>query len=196
MFTGTKEGNSTGSYLKTGLTSLTFLGVNPTAEQIQQWTGRDNVQPQVYDLTKDYNQKDVRPINVWLKNDDVTVNFRINIGSEEAIAKSGNYQVCTSTGAVVWAKAGGQLKPEFTDHKPLKIGEAELIEFISRLINFDQKSGENLYEQMTKLGVDAASLYNASYTGMNKLAAWTQEKAKNICMVLVVREKDEEFKTW
>lgn len=190
MFTGTKEGNSTGSYLKTGLTSLTFLGVNPTAEQIQQWTGRDNVQPQVYDLAKDYNQKDVRPINVWLKNDDVTVNFRINIGSEEAIAKSGNYQVCTSTGAVVWAKAGGQLKPEFADHKPLKIGEAELIEFISRLINFDQKSGENLYEQMTKLGVDAASLYNASYTGMNKLATWTQEKAKNICMVLVVREKD------
>lgn len=191
MFTGTKEGQQQGSYLKTGLTSFSFLGVNPTAEQIQQWTGRDNVQPQTYDLTKDYNQKDVRPINVWLKNsDDVVVNFRINIGNEDAIAKSGNYQVCTSTGAVVWAKAGGQLKPEFADHKPLKIGEAELIEFISRLINFDQKSGENLYAQMTSLGVDATSLYNASYTGMNKLAAWTQEKAKNICMVLVVREKE------
>lgn len=36
MFTGVKEGNSTGgSYLKTGLTSLTFLGVNPTAAQIK-----------------------------------------------------------------------------------------------------------------------------------------------------------------
>lgn len=191
MFTGTKEGNTTGgSYLKTGLSSFSFLGVNPSAEQISKWTGRENVQQPSYDLTKDFNQNDVRPINIWLKNDDVVVNFRINIGNVDAIAKSGNYQVCTSTGAVVWAKQGGSLKPEFADHKPLKVGEAELIEFISKLINFDQKSGENLYLQMTSLGVDANSLYNANYTGMNKLAAWSQEKAKHIVMCLVVREKD------
>lgn len=191
MFTGTKEGNTTGgSYLKTGLSSFSFLGVNPSAEQISKWTGRENVQQPSYDLAKDFNQNDVRPINIWLKNDDVVVNFRINIGNVDAIAKSGNYQVCTSTGAVVWAKQGGSLKPEFADHKPLKVGEAELIEFISKLINFDQKSGENLYLQMTSLGVDANSLYNANYTGMNKLAAWSQEKAKHIVMCLVVREKD------
>lgn len=192
MFTGTKEGQQQGgSYLKTGLSTFTFLGVNPTAEQIQAWTGRDNVQPQTYDLTKDYNEHEVRPVNIWLKNaDDTVVNFRINIGKDEAIAKSGNYQVCTSTGGIVWAKKAGVVKPEFADHKALKVGEADLIEFISKLINFDQKSGENLYEQMTKLGVDAASIFNASYTGMNKLAVWTQEKAKQITMVLVVREKD------
>lgn len=191
MFTGTKEGQQQGSYLKTGLSTFTFLGVNPTAEQIQAWTGRDNVQPQTYDLVKDYNQIDVRPVNIWLKNeDDVTVNFRINIGNTDQIAKSGNYQVCTSTGGIVWAKKAGVIKPEFADHKPLKVGEADLIEFISKLINFDQKSGENLYTQMTALGVDATSLYNASYSGMNKLATWSQEKAKQISMVLVVREKD------
>jgi len=191
MFTGVKEGNSTGgSYLKTGLTSLTFLGVNPTAAQIQEWTGRDNVQEPSYDLTQDFNDHQVRPVNIWLKNEDVVTNFRINIGKDEAIAKSGNYQVCTSTGAVVWAKSGGVLKPEFVDHKPLKVGEADLIEFIGKLINFDQKSGDNLYEQMTAQGVDATSLFNASYAGMNKLATWTQEKDKHIVMCLVVREKE------
>lgn len=193
MFTGTKEGNTTGgSYLKTGLTSLTFLGVNPAAAQIQEWTGRDNVQEPSYDLVQDFNDHTVRPINFWLKNEDLTVNFRINIGNNEAIAKSGNYQICTSTGNVVWAKKEGEVKPEFADHKALKIGEAELIEFVSKLINFDQKSGEDLYAQMTKLGVDATSLYNASYVGMNKLAQWTNEKDKQIVMCLVVREKEVE----
>lgn len=192
MFTGTKEGNTTGgSYLKTGLSSFKLLGVNPTANQIQEWTGRDNVQEQTYDIVKDYNEHDVRPINFYLKNeDDVVVNFRINIGKDEQIAKSGNYQVCTSTGAVVWAKRDGSIKPEFVDHKALKVGEADLIEFVAKLINFDQKSGEDLYAQMTAQGIDSNSLFNANYTGMNKLAIWSQEKDKHIVMCLVVREKE------
>jgi len=192
MFTGTKEGNSTGgSYLKTGLSSFSLLGINPSASQIQEWTGRDNVQEPNYDLVEDFNQKQVRPIHFWLKNQDETVvNFRLNIGQDEAIAKSGNYQVCTSTGAVVWAKSGGAIKPEFADHKPLKIGEADVINFIAKLINFDYKSGENLYNQLTEQGVDVVSLYNASYKGMNQLAAWAAENGKLISMVLVVREKD------
>lgn len=192
MFTGTKEGNSTGgSYLKTGLSSMKFLGVNPSAAQIEEWTGRENVQDPNYDLVNDYNNNQVRPINIWLKNDDnVVVHFRLNIGKDDYVAKSGNYQVCTSTGAVVWAKAGGQLKPEFADHKPLKIGEADLIEFVSRLINFDQKSGENLYEQMAQLKIDANSLYNASYSGMTELAKWANEKDKRIAVVLTVNEKE------
>lgn len=192
MFTGTKEFSaSEGSYLKTGLSSFSLLGVNPTAAQIQEWTGRDNVQDPNYDLADDFNQHEVRPISFYLKNDDnVVVNFRINIGKDEAIAKSGNYQVCTSTGAVVWAKSGGEVKPEFADHKALKIGEADLIEFVSKLINFDQKSGDNLYLQMTAQGVDADSLFNASYSGMNKLAVWAGDKGKQIAMCLVVRERD------
>jgi len=43
---------------------------------------------------------------------------------------------------------------------------------------------------MTDLKVDANSLYNASYAGMNELAKWATEKEKLISMVLVVREKD------
>jgi len=192
MFTGTKTGNSNGSYLKTGLTAFTFLGVNPTAAQIEEWTGRENVQDPNYDITDDYSREhQVRPINIYLKNEDgLVVNFRINVGQDDAIAKSGNYQVCTSTGTVVWAKKGGVVKPEFADHKPLKIGEADVINFIAKLINFDYKSGENLYNQLTEQGVDVVSLYNASYKGMNQLAAWAAENGKLISMVLVVREKD------
>ena len=192
MFTGTKEGTTTGSYLKTGLSTFTFLGINPSASQIEEWTGRENVTEPNYDIADDFSREhQVRPINIWLKNsDNVVVNFRINVGQDEAIAKSGNYQVCTSTGNVVWAKKGGEVKPEFVDHKPLKIGEADLITFIAKLINFDYKSGENLYNQLAEQGVDVQSLYNASYKGMNNLATWSQEKGKLISMVLVVREKD------
>lgn len=190
MFTGTKVGTQGGgTYLKTGLSSFEFLGVNPTADQIKEWTGRENVNEPNYDLAKDYNEKDVRPINLWLRNEDgVVTSHRINIGSDDAIAGSGNYKVCTSTGAVVWAKSGNVLKPEFADHKALKIGEADLIAFISKLINFDTKSGENLYQQMTELKVDANSLFNGSYTGLNNVAK--QYTKNRISMVLIVREKD------
>ena len=192
MFTGTKEGQQTGgSYLKTGLSSLTLLGVNPTAQQIQDWTGRDNVNEPNYELAKDFNENEVRPVTFYLKNDEGTVvNFRINVGNADAVAKSGNYQVCTSTGAIVWAKTGGAIKPEFEDHKPLKIGEADLITFISKLINFDTKSGENLYAQLVSQGVDANTLFGGNTKGLEKLAKWATENHKKIAMVLVVREKE------
>ena len=193
MFTGTKTGNSTGSYLKTGLSSFQLLGVNPSKTQIEEWTGRDNVKEPNYDLTDDLNQNRVRPLNIYLKNTDgVVINFRLNVGSVPAITKSGNYQVCTSTGSIVWAKASGQTdpKPEFSNHKPLNIGEADWITFVARLINFDFKSGEDFYGQLTTQGLDVESLYNASYKGVNNLASWAVEHDKRIVMVMTVREKD------
>jgi len=197
MFTGTKTGNSTGgaSFHKTGLSSMKFLGVNPAVEQINEWQSRDNATEPDYSLAKDYNGvNDVRPLNIWVKNDDIVTSFRINLGMEDAIAQSGNYQVCTSDGSVVWAKSKVDgalvLKPEFADHKPLKVGEADLIQFISKIINFERKSGENLYEQMTANKTDLISLFNGNYVGMNNLAKWCNENDKQIVMVLCVREKD------
>lgn len=190
MFTGTREGQQ-GSYLKTGLSAFEFLGINPTAAQIQQWTGRENVNEPNYEVTKDFNQKNVRPVTFWLKNDDgVVQNIRMEIGEDDAIANSGNYQVCTSTGSIVWAKSGGIVKPEFADHKPLKVGEYSLISFIAKLINFDYKSGENLYQQMANLQVDAVTLYAGNYAPMNKVAQFYASKNARIAMTLVVREKE------
>lgn len=196
MFEGTKTGNTTGggSYLKTGLSSMKFLGVNPTAAQINEWQDRDNATEQNYDLGKDYDGvNDVRSLNIWVKNDDVVTSFRINLGMEDDIAASGNYQVCTSDGSVVWAKNKVDdvltLKPEFADHKPLKVGEADLIQFISKVINFERKSGKNLYAQMATNKTDLVTLFNGDYSGMNKLAAWCNENDKQVVMVLCVREK-------
>lgn len=188
MYAGTKVAQSN-NYLRTGLSSLHLLGVNPTAVQIQEWTGRDNVKEPNYDIAVDINGHNIRPVVLYLKNKqgDV-VNFRINVGEVDAIAKSGNYQVCTSTGSVVWAVQGGQVKPEFADHKPLKIGEASLIQFVQKLINFDPNSGENFYQQMYTLGQDVTSLYNGSYQGMNNLAKFSNDNDKTIAMVLSVRE--------
>ena len=192
MFTGTKE-NSSVNYLKTGLSSFQFLGCNPSASQIEEWTGRENVADPNYDIQDDYSRENqIRPLNLYFKNDDdVVVNFRIDIGNNPDIKKSGNYQVCTSTGSVVWAKASGSAtpKPEFVDHKPLVIGEATLIEFISKFINFDTRSGENLYQQLVEQKLDAASLYSGDFSGMANLAKWGTEKNKRITMLLMVKEK-------
>jgi hypothetical protein len=190
MFTGTKTGG--GDYLKTGLTGFQFLGVNPTAAQIGVWTGREDVKDPNYDIVDDYNKEhQVRNINIWLKNiDAVVTNFRIQVSLDEAIANSGNYQVCTSNGSVLWAKSGGVVKPEFAGHKALKIGEADWIQFVAKLINFDYKSGENLYQQLVDQKLDVDSLYAGNYTGVNNLVKWAAENDKLIAMVLVVREKD------
>jgi len=189
MYAGTKTTNQSGNYLRTGLSSLHLLGVNPTVAQIQEWTGRENVKEPNYEIAVDTNGNSIRPVVLYLKNQEGTVvNFRINVGEANAVAKSGNYQVCTSTGSVVWAIQHGEVKPEFVDHKPLKIGEAQLIQFIQKLVNFDPNSGENFYQQMYTLGQDATSLYNGSYQGLNNLAKFSNENDKAIAMVLTVRE--------
>lgn len=193
MYTGTSESNQGGGYTpKTGIASFNLLGVNPTAEQIKQWTGRDSAMDPNYDLTQNLNGQTVRPVHFWVHSSDadVTTRFIINIGADPEIAKSGNFQVCTSTGGVVWAKKDGIIKEEFANHKPLTIGEADLILFIQKLINFKSSSGEDFYGQMVKLGQDAASLYKGDYKGLNNLAKWTTENNKSIVMVLTVQKKD------
>jgi len=193
MYSGTSESNQGGGYSpKTGITAFNLLGVNPTAEQIKAWTGRESVTEPNYDLTQDLNQNTVRPIHVWLHSPaaDVTTRFIINIGNNPEIKKSGNYQVISSNGSVTYAKDSfGVMKEQFKDHKPLVIGEVELIIFIQKLINFKTSSGEDFYKQMVTLKQDAASLYAGNYTGLNNLAKWATENNKSIVMVLTVQKK-------
>lgn len=193
MYTGITDSTQGGGYTpKTGPAVFDFLGVNPSSDLIQEWIGRDNVQEPNYDLTQNLNGQTVRPIHIWLRTRDsnVVTKFILNVGQDDAIAKSGNWQIITTTGSVVWAKKDGQLKPEFADHKPLKVGEAELITFIQKLINFKVSSGDDFYKQMVNLKQDVTSLYNASYTGLNNLAKWSQENNKALISVLTVRKKD------
>lgn len=194
MYTGTSESsNQGGGYSpKTGIASFNFLGVNPTADQIKAWTGRETVTEPNYDLTQNLNGQTVRPLHFWVKSPeaDVITRFIVNVGSEPAIAKSGNYQVITSTGGVVWAKKDGAIKEEFLNHKPLTVGEAEVITFVQKLINFKSSSGEDFYKQMVTLQQDASSLFAGNYKGLNSLATWSVEHNKMIIMPLTVRKKD------
>lgn len=184
-FKGTKK-QSTGTYLKTGLTEMTFLGANPSAAQIEEWTGRDNVSEPNYNLVDDINGNRVRPIHLWFSNGEVVKDLRFNIGNKPEIAKSGNYQICTSTGSVVWAMKDGIVKPEFADHKQLVIGESDLLQFIRTLINFDVKSGENLYQQVSDNKCDAETLFDGDVSGLNSLSKWCADNNKTISMVLSV----------
>jgi hypothetical protein len=194
MFTS-KSGNSaqSGSYLRTGLASFQLLGVNPTATQIQEWTGRDNVQEPNYDLKEDYSKEHmVRPLTFYIKNTEGDVaRYKLEISKDPKITKGGNFQVCTSNGSIVWAKAKGstEVKPEFADHKPLCIGEEDLINFVGRLINFDYKDPDgNLYKEMAKAGVTIEALYNGDYKGINAVGKWGQENNKYIIMLMTVSE--------
>lgn len=194
MFT-TKTGNSasTGSYLRTGLASFQLLGVNPTAAQIQEWTGRENVQEPNYDIKDDYNKEhQVRPLTFYIKNTEGDVaRYKLEISKHPKITKGGNFQVCTSNGSIVWAKAKGttEVKPEFVDHKPLCIGEEELIQFVGRLINFDYKDHEaNLYKEMAQAGVTIDNLYDGNYKGINAVGKWGADNGKHIIMLMTVSE--------
>lgn len=187
MYQGTK---TSGSYSpKTGLHTFQFVGVNLSKNQIEELTGRELPVEPNYNTVQDLNGKTVRPCHFYFKSDTIgLVKIIYQVGSDSAVAKSGNYQVCTSTGAVVWAKKDGEVKAEFVDHQPLKIGEAEVIAIISKLINFDPNSGENLYAQMTNLKQDAKSLFEGTYTGFEKLAKWLKDNNKYITLVTTVKQ--------
>ena len=194
MFT-TREEQSQGSYLKTGMASFILLGVNPTAAQIEEWTGRTGVEEPNYDLKDDYNKEhQVRQLNCYMRNDhgDVVVH-RMEVSLDPKMSKSGNYQVCTSNGSITWAKAAGssEVKPEFASHKPLRIGEENLINFIGRLVNFDYKDPDgNLYEEMTIAKTTVDELYAGKYGGINAVGKWCAENDKKIIMMMEVTEKE------
>lgn len=189
MYTGTKK-ESSGNYSpKTGLSTFQFIGINLSKEKIEALTGRElSVEPN-YNLQQDLNQHSVRPIHVYYKHNELgLVKSIFQIGSDAHIAQSGNYQVVTTSGSVVWAKKDGQVKPEFADHLPLKIGEADLITLISKIINFDTTSGQNIYQQMTNLKQDAKSLFEGIYSGFDLLAKWVEDNNKFITLPLTVKQ--------
>lgn len=193
MFTSRADNASGGNYLKTGLASFQLLGVNPTAAQIMEWTGRTDVQEPKYDLKKWFDTEfQCRPLTFYLKNTEGDiVRYKLDIGKDPRVTKNGNYQVCTSNGSIVWAKASGSpdVKPEFADHRPLVIGEEELISFVGRLINFDYKNPDgNLYKEMEAAGVTAQLLYDGNYKGINAVGKWGQENDKHIIMMMMVNE--------
>lgn len=190
-YAGTRQG--AGQYqIYTGLENFQFLGVNPNKQQLEEWQGREISFDPSYDVVQDQNGNNQRPLHIWLKGDTVGVQrFILNIGDKQPTTQSGNYQVITSNGSIVWAKASGstEVKPEFANHKPLVTGEAALITFVQRLVSFDRNSGEDFYTQMQQLKQDASTVFNGDYSGLNNLAKMMD--GTYITLPMVVKDKDE-----
>ena len=190
-YAGTRVG--AGEYkIYTGLESFQFLGVNPNKQQLEEWQGREITYDPIYDIVQDQNGNNQRPLHIWLKGDTVGVQrFILNIGDKQPVTQSGNYQIITSTGNILWAKASGSqdVKPEFTDHKPLVVGEAALITFVQKLVSFDRNSGKDFYQQMQQFKQDANTVFNGDYSGLNQLAK--DMEGAYVVLPMIVKDKDE-----
>lgn len=190
-YAGTKVG--AGQYqIYTGLENFVFLGVNPNKQQLEEWQGREITYDPSYDIVQDQNGNNQRPLHIFLKGDTVGVQrFILNIGDKQPVTQSGNYQIITSTGNILWAKAAGsqEVKPEFASHKPLVVGEAALITFVQRLVSFDRTSGEDFYTQMQQLKQDASTVFSGDYSGLNNLAKMMD--GTYVTLPMVVKDKDE-----
>lgn len=192
MYAGENQGLQVDYTPFTGLDTFKVVAVNPTTEQLKVLYGKDDLNPVNYDLGQDLNGDSVRPLVIYVKGIEsgVLQQLRLNIGNKPAVSKSGNYQVITSTGQVVWAKASGavDVKPEFTNHRGLVAGESDLITFVQKCVNFSTQSGEDFMAQMQGLKQDAASVYAGDYSGMQKLVDWMAANNKTVVLALTVKE--------
>lgn len=182
--------------LYTGLESFKLLGVNPTKEQISQWQGRDaNYEPN-YDLVQDNKGQMVRPFHVWFNGETVgPMRIILNIGNSKPSYETGNYQIVTTHGDIVWAKAKGEAnpKPEFADHRPLVTGESDLLTIVMSFLKADGlkfEGDQDFSTQVASLKQDATAVYAGDYSGWNKLAAWTNENNLFVSMPVGVKERD------
>lgn len=209
MYQGTRE-NSTPRQLFTGLSVMEFLGVNLTKQQIEERCGYTPETEPTYAKTEDQFGNITQNVSVFLKDKESgnVVRFFLSIGNEPNMSKTGNFQVCTTNGSVVWAgKSDGDaciIKDEFKDHRPLVRGEADLIAFVQKLCNYDTRSNENWMQQMTENQQSASDLFNQNYAGFNELYKWASANGNTLIMCLEVRDKDGSYqqsvcstsKTW
>lgn len=197
-FKGTKAPGVNTEYNRyTGLESFQLVAVNPTKTELEELQGREISYDVSYDIEQDNKQNNVRPVVFYFKGQTAGIQkLQLNIGNEPAISNSGNYQVITSTGQIVWAKPkptqdvpNPSVKPEFISHRPLVQGEAALITLLQKLLSFDRKSNEDFQGQLEGFKLDAKTLYDGDYKAFKD---FVKSFGQNwITMPLVVVEKDE-----
>ena len=198
MYSGTREPQAP-KVNHTGLTPVKFLGINLTADQMEQRTGyKPETEPEYKSGVDNYGNN-YQSAHIFLQDTQSGNTFRLmyNIGDKPAISMAGNYQVITSEGQITWAgrKVEGEvvIQPQFVDHRGLARGEAELIQFVQKLISFDTRSGENWMGQMESNGQTAADLFKGKLKGFDNLYKWADQQGLVILMPLTVRENDGKF---
>jgi len=192
-FKGTKEQGTNTEYTRhTGLESFQLLGINPTQQELGEWQNREVTRELNYDIKPDLKGNNVRPVVFYFKGETAGIQqLSLSIGDQPAITNTGNYQIITSTGSIVWAKSAGSpdVKPEFADHRPLVQGEAALITLLQKFLNFDRKSNEDFQAQLQSYGLDAKTLFDGNYKAYKQLV--TSFPDNWVTMPMVVIEKDE-----
>ncbi len=201
MYQGTRTTTSRPSFF-TGLAALQFKGINLSSKQMEERLGwKPEMEPSYAKVTSQFTGAVQQPATIFLHEPEngVTVRFTINVEGTPYKSSKGNYQVCTKAGSVVWAGNGSSgelvLKPEFAQHRPLVKGEAELITFVQRLIDYSTKfeGDQEWLPQMESNKQDAATVFNGDFSGYEDLYQYATEKDLRIIMPLTVRENDGKF---
>lgn len=174
-----EESNSSPRVLSTGLHQVKFLCVNPSFEKLAELYGREPKQEPNYDIVEK-NGFTYRPCTFYLDAAGTIVNFRVNVGAEvngQPLDKEGNprnYKIVTSTGNVTWAGKKDengivQIKSQFVDHTPLRVGEDTIIAFIQALTAFNYKDGQDYIDLAIQMKLTAKCLFDGDYSGFNNL---------------------------
>lgn len=191
MYTGTTTTKKK-NFLRTGLHALKFKGVNLTQEQIKERFGIELEKEPDYQMKTDNFGNDVVRSVVYLAGENNEM-YRLNIpiSNTPAKAKSGNYEVITSTGAIVWAGKKVEdsvvIKDEFVNHRPLNIGEGDWITFVQRLVGFDSRSGANFFEEMSSFGQTSDDIFKDKLSPINN----SDLIDKTIIVLLAVRNVED-----
>lgn len=199
LFGGSNSAStSTRKTLYTGLNVFTILGVNPSKEQIEEWTGAP------YKLNIDYsiqtvNDRRVRPVEVWVTSVDGFIkaeNLRFLIGLDDDINKNGTMRYVNQLGEFCQGKVDPKDNPKmgwFTKvpYRPAKQGEYELYSFMQNLMRYNSRdSGAAFMRDAEGLGITPENIYDGNLTGVNTFFDWALQNNNRIVLLCAVRRSE------
>lgn len=194
FFAGSNSATTTRKTLYTGLNVFTVLGVNPTKELIEQWTGAP------YKLNVDYsiitlNEKRVRPVDVWVASTDGNIieNVRFFIGTSDDINTNGTVRYVNSVGDFCQGKVDPKENPKMAwfTAKPYRVakqGEHELFTFMMTLMRYNSRDSQaDFLNDATKNGITVENIYNNNIQGLTQFFNWCSENENMIVLLAAVR---------
>ncbi len=197
LFGGSNSAASNRKALYTGLNVFEVLGINPMKEQIEEWTGNP------YKLNVDYsivriNDKQVRPLEIWLKSTDgyVVENLRFLIGTADDINQNGTVRYVNTVGEMCQGKVDPKENPNmawFTS-KPYRVakqGEYELYNFMQKVMRYNSREENAAFmADAEKLGITVDNIYNNNIQGLIQFFDWIKENGNKVILLCAVRKSE------
>lgn len=181
--------------LYTGLNVFTVLGVNPTKEQIEEWTGSE------YKLKVDYtiqtiNDKRLRPIEVWVKSVDDYVkaeSLRFLVGTQPDVNQNGTTRYVNSLGEFCFSKVDPIENDKmgwFTKntYRVAIQGEYELYNFMQKLMRYNSReAASNFMGDAETMGITIQSLYDGNIDALRTFFDWCNSNDNMITLLCAVK---------